>query len=430
MTSRRNVLRSLAGAAAVLPSFRPDAFTRLRRAADARTSDDPTLAAEDEAYWAEIRQAFDLDDALINLNNGGVSPAPAHVLDAMIRDLRFSNVLPVEHMWQVLEPRLEFVRRELAREFGCDPEEMAVVRNASEAQETMIFGLDLQRGDEVIVTNQNYGRMLTAWDQRVRRDGIVVKSISFEVPPPSREYVVERFREAITPRTRAIEVTHITNLTGQIMPVRELVELARPRGIEVLVDGAHAFAHFPFTRDDIGCDYYGTSLHKWLLAPIGTGFLYVRRDKVKRLWPLMAAPSSMDDNIRKYEEIGTHPAANHNAIAAAMAFHRGIGAERKITRLRWLRDRWARRLPGESDRFRVLTPLDGEDAGAIGLLHVEGLEPNAMVTWLRSRHGIVATPINHPEFNGLRITPNVYTTPDEVDRFADAMMMAVRRGID
>ena len=428
MTTRRHVLRSLAGAAVVLPSFRPDAFTRLRRAADARTSADPAAAAQDESYWAEIRQAFDLDQALINLNNGGVCPAPAHVLEAMIRDLRFSNVLPVEHMWQVLEPRLEFVRRELAREFGCDPEEMAVVRNASEAQETMIFGLDLRRGDEVIVTNQNYGRMLTAWDQRVRRDGIVVRSVSFDVPPPSREHVVERFREAITSRTRAIEVTHITNLSGQILPVRELVDMARPLGIEVLVDGAHAFAHFPFTREQLGCDFYGTSLHKWLLAPIGTGFLYVRRERIEQLWPLMAAPAAMNANIRKYEEIGTHPAANHNAIAAAMAFHRGIGAERKIARLRWLRDRWARRLPPESDRFQVLTPLDGEDAGAIGLLHVAGLEPNAIVSWLRARHGIVTTPINHEEFNGIRITPNVYTTPDEIDRFSEAMLEVLRTG--
>ena len=206
------------------------------------------------------------------------------------------------------------------------------------------------------------------------------------------------------------------------------MEMARPLGIEVLVDGAHAFAHFPFSRDQLGCDYYGTSLHKWLLAPIGTGFLYVRREKIKALWPLMAAPASMNENVRKYEEIGTHPAANHNAIAAALAFHRGIGAERKITRLRWLRDRWARRLPGESDRFRVLTPLDGEDAGAIGLLHVEGLEPNAIVTRLRSRHGIVATPINHAEFDGIRVTPNVYTTPAEIDRFGDAMIEILRTG--
>jgi len=351
------------------------------------------------------------------------------VLEAMIRDLRFSNELPAEHMWGVLEPRIESVRRDLAREFGCDPEEMAITRNASEANEIMIFGLDLKRGDEVISTNQNYGRMLTSWDQRVRREGIVLKQISFKVPPPSDDYIVNQFKAAITPRTKVIEVTHITNLTGQIMPVRAIAEMAKPFGIQVLVDGAHAFAHFPFKRDDLGVDYYGTSLHKWLLAPVGTGFLYVRKDKQKDLWPLMAAALSQTDNIRKYEEIGTHPAANHNAISAALAFHRGIGADRKIARLRLLRDRWAKRLTSENSRVTVLTPLDNRQAGAIALVHVDGLDSSKLSTWLLKEHRIVNTPINHAEFNGIRVTPNVYTTLDDIDTFCDKMLLAMQRGI-
>ena len=423
MTDRRSFIRSLAVAAPVL---RPDA---VRRLGESMARAERGGAPDDEAYWSGIQRAFDCDRTLVNLNNGGVSPTPSHVLDQMIRDLRFSNELPVEHMWRVLEPRVESVRRDLAHEFGCDPEEMAIVRNASEANETMIFGLDLKRGDEVIVTTQNYPRMLTAWDQRARRDGIVVRRIAFPLPPKSRQQILDRFAEAITPRTRAIEVTHITNYSGQILPVRDLVELARPKGIAVFVDGAHAFAHFPFTRDELGCDYYGTSLHKWLLAPVGTGFLYVRRDKVPGLWPLMAAPKEMDANIRKYEEIGTHPAANHNAVSVALAFHRAIGAERKVARLRWLRDRWARRLLQESDRVRVLTQLDSPDSGAIGLFDVDGLDPAQLQPWLMARHNIVTTLIGHEEFKGLRITPNVYTTPDEVDLFADRVLQAIRRGM-
>jgi selenocysteine lyase/cysteine desulfurase len=328
MTSRRAFLASTATLAVAGPMFRPTAIRRAIEANRIGGYRPPSSLADDEAYWAEIQRAFDADRTMINLNNGGCSPTPTHVLEAMIRDLRFSNELPVDHMWRVLEPRVEGVRRDLARDFGCDPEEMAITRNASEANEIMILGLDLKPGDEIVVTNQNYGRMLTSWDQRVRRDGIVLKQISFKVPPPSQDYIVEQFRQAITPRTRVIELPHITNLTGQIMPIRELVELARPRNIEVFVDGAHAYAHFPFSIKDLGCDYYGTSLHKWLLAPVGTGFLYVAKAKQKGLWPLMAAPASMDENIRKYEEIGTHPAANHNAISAALAFHRSIGAER------------------------------------------------------------------------------------------------------
>ncbi|MDX2206520.1 MAG: aminotransferase class V-fold PLP-dependent enzyme [Gemmatimonadales bacterium] len=424
MTSRRQFVQSLAGAGAALPMFRPDAIRRAVRATGRLHG-----APDDERYWGEIQRAFDADRTMINLNNGGVCPTPTHVLDQMIRDLRFSNELPVHHMWKVLEPRIESVRRELAHDFGCDPEEMAITRNASEALETLILGRDMKPGDEVIVTNQNYGRMITTWDQRVRRDGIVIKTVSFPVPPPSADHLVEIFRRAITPRTRVIEVTHITNLTGQIFPVREIMTMAAERNVEVFVDGAHAYAHFPFTRDELGVDFYGTSLHKWLLAPIGTGFLYVRKERIAALWPLMAAPKAMDANIRKYEEIGTHPAANHNAIAAALAFHRSIGAERKIERLRYLRNRWAKRLLAYSPRVRVPTPLDSTDAGAIALVSVEGIDPAALTDWLLEKHRIVTVAIKHAEFSGIRVTPNVYTTIDEVDRFAATMESAISKGI-
>jgi isopenicillin-N epimerase len=269
MSSRRGFVSQMMRAGVALPAFRPDAFSHLFRATDMVGSRSVGDAATDEDYWAQIQRAFDDDRTYINLNNGGVSPTPTHVLESMFKDLKWSNQIPVYSMWQDLEPRVESVRRDLATMFGCDVEEMAITRNASEANEIMILGLDLKRGDEVIVTNQNYGRMLTTWDQRVRREGIVVKSISFKVPPPSDDYIVEQFRAAITPRTRVIELTHITNLTGQILPIRKIQQMARPLGIEVLVDGAHAFAHFPFTRDDLEVDYYGTSLHKWLFAPVG-----------------------------------------------------------------------------------------------------------------------------------------------------------------
>jgi len=429
MPNRRSFVTSLLGAGAALPVLRATAFRGLAaagRIAATRTAAD---LATDEDYWGEIQRAFELDRTRLNLNNGGCSPAPTHVLEQMIRDLRFSNELPVDHMWRILEPRVESVRQQLAAEFGCDTEEMAITRNASEANETMIFGLDLKRGDEILVTNQNYPRMLTSWDQRVRREGLVLKQISIPLPPPSQQDIVDRFRAAVTPRTRIIEVTHITNLSGQIMPVRAIVDFARPLGIEVFVDGAHAFAHFPFKRDDLDCDYYGTSLHKWLLAPVGTGFLYVRKSRQRQLWPLMAAPAEMNENVRKYEEIGTHPAANHNAISVALAFHQAIGAERKVARLRYLRDRWARPLVAESDRVKMLTPIDSDNSAGIGLVHVEGIDPGKLGAWLMDRYRIVSTPIVHPEFNGLRVTPNVYTTPAEVDTFTEAMRMAIKRGV-
>jgi selenocysteine lyase/cysteine desulfurase len=429
MATRRSFLAALAGTGVSLPVFREHAISRVVRASEIAGGKAPEKLADDEAYWTEIQRAFDVDRTMVNLNNGGCSPAPTHVLEQMIRDLKFSNELPVDHMWRVLEPRIESVRRDLARDFGCDPEEMAITRNASEANEIMILGLDLKPGDEIVVTNQNYGRMLTTWRQRARRDGIVLKEISFKVPPPSQQYLVDQFKAAITPRTKVIEVTHITNLTGQIMPVKELMALARPLGIEVFVDGAHSYAQFPFKRDDLDCDYFGTSLHKWLLVPIGAGFLYVRKDKQKKLWPMMAAPPELDENVRKYEEIGTHPAANHNAISAALAFHRAIGADRKIARLRWLRDRWAKRLLKENDRVRVLTPLDSPYGGAIGFFTVAGMDMAKLNGWLVDKHRIINTLITHPEFTGLRITPNVYTTPDEIDLFAEKVLEAIRDGV-
>ena len=429
MTTRRTFMKGLAGAGVALPIMRENAFGQIFKA-NTIAGDRPALAvAEDEQYWALIQRAFDCDRTMINLNNGGISPTPSHVLEQLIRDQRFVNELPVEHMWRVLEPRMESTRRDLAREFGCDIEEMAVVRNASEANEIMIFGIDLKRGDEVLTTNQNYGRMINSWQQRERREGIVLKQISFKVPPPSDEYIVEQFRKAITPRTKVIEVTHITNLSGQIMPVRDIVRMARPLGIEVFVDGAHAFNHFPFKRDDLEVDYYGTSLHKWTLAPIGTGFLYVRKEKIPKLWSLMGSGEGNVANIRKYEEIGTHPQANFNAVSAALAFSRGIGADRKIARLRYLRDRWANRLLAASDRVKVLTPLGPDKSGAICMFSVDGIDSVKLGGWLMANYRIVNTPIVHPEFQGIRITPNVYTSIDDIDIFSEAVLKAIQKGI-
>lgn len=432
MTDRRAFLHSLAAGAATLtlPTFNPRAIRRLEDAQAIAGSKGATTLAEDEAYWATIQRAFDLDRTMINLNNGGCSPAPTHVLEQMIRDLRFSNELPVEHMWGVLEPRIESVRRDLARDFGCDPEEMAITRNASEANETMIMGTDLARGDEVILTTQNYPRMINAWTQRERREGIVIKWVKIDTPPKSAAAYVDAISAAITPRTKVIETMHISFMTGYIAPVKQIVELARPKGIRVFIDGAHAYAHFPFTRDDLGADYYGTSLHKWLMAPIGTGFLYVRRDRIKSLWPLMAGGVDQEDNVRKYEEIGTHPAANHNAIAVALAFHRAIGSDRKIARLRYLRDRWAKRVVAESGgRARMLTPMGPNESGAIAVVAFDGLEIGKLHSWLLSKHKIVSTPLIHAEFQGLRVTPNVYSTIDEVDRFAETLLSALKQGL-
>jgi selenocysteine lyase/cysteine desulfurase len=204
--------------------------------------------------------------------------------------------------------------------------------------------------------------------------------------------------------------------------------MARKHDVQVFVDGAHAFAHFPFTRDELGCDYYGASLHKWCLAPIGAGMFYVRRERIKDLWPLMAAAETQDADIRKFEEIGTHPAAMHNAIAEALEFHHSIGGDRKAARLRYLRNRWARRLH-ETPGAKVLTSFDPAQGCAIGLLALGALDPEKVTSHLWARHRIIVTPIKHAEFQGLRVTPNLYTTLGEIDTFVAAIEDVLKNGV-
>ena len=413
MFTRRNLLGSAALSALSL--------TTLGRSAQAH----PASGALSEDFWRTVQEAFTLDRTMINLNNGGVSPSPRVVHEALKRYLDISNQAPAYYMWRVLEPNVEQVRVRLAKAAGCSPDELAVTRNASEALQIAQLGISLDRGDEVLTTDQDYGRMLDTWEQRVRRDGISLKKISFQVPA-SDDDLVARFEAAITRKTRVIHLCHITNLTGQILPVKRVCALARERGIVTIVDGAHAFAHFPFRIDELGCDYYGTSLHKWLLAPVGTGFLYVRKERIKDTWPLTPANASLDEDIRKFEEIGTHPAANHDAIAEALTFHEGIGVERKAARLRQLRDRWMDGVSALDDRVRLLTPRGDVLSCAIGTFGVDGVDPEAITHALWSKHRILTTPIAHPDVMGVRVTPNVYTTLGEIDTFVDVMQTVLR----
>jgi selenocysteine lyase/cysteine desulfurase len=386
----------------------------------------PEDVASDESYWKSIRDAYGHDPTILNLNNGGVAPAPNSVLDAEIEAIRYSNQLPSYRMWHDLEPKIEDVRTRLARTWGADPECIAITRNASESLQIAQFGIDLAPGDEVLTTSQDYPRMITAWQQRGRREKIVLKQLDFAVPVNNSADLVHLFEQGITPSTRVIHVSQVGFMTGQRFPVKEICALARARGIISIVDGAHAFAHVPFQFADIDCDFYGASLHKWLSAPIGTGMLYVRKDRIEKHWALMAAPPSMDKNIRKYEEIGTHPAAMHNATLQALEFHEQIGAERKFARLCYLKNRWAERL-GKVPGAKVLVSLDPAQSGAFGTIHFDTIEPGKLGDALLSKYNIFVTPITAPFLNGIRVSANVYTSTAEIDRFCDAVEATVPR---
>jgi len=430
MMNRRQYLGALgnvAAAAAVLPLLNP---SRARSAAAtlAGHPGTPEELAGDESFWSEVQQAYTVDRSLINFNNGGVSPAPAFVQDAMKSHWDFANKAPTYTMWDIQRPQKEPVRQRLARMFGCDAEEIALTRNASEGLQTCQLGIDLQRGDELLTTTQDYGRMRTTFQQRERREGLVLKQFSIPVPAEDPDEIVRLFEQNITPRTKRILMCHMINLTGQILPVKQVVQMARKKGIPVIVDGAHSFAHFDFTHEDLDCDYFATSLHKWLSTPHGTGMLYVRKEKIKDLWPLMASPKRMDDNIRKFEEIGTHPVAPYLAIAEALTFHQGIGSKRKEARMRYLRDRWAKRLM-QHDRVRLHTSLNPEFSCGIANIQIDGIEPNAVKDYLWNKHRIITIAINHNEFKGSRISPHVYSTLEEVDQFCDAMENIIQHGI-
>jgi selenocysteine lyase/cysteine desulfurase len=419
----------VAGLSAAAVTVRPDAIQRIQRAVRHVARVSAEQAAQVEDFWFQVRHAFTIDRNQINLNSGSVSPAPRVVQEAMEHYNTIVNMSPSLWVDDLLIPQRENLRQRLAGLFGCDPEELALTRNTTESLEIVQLGLDLKRGDEVLTTTQDYPSMLTAWRQRERREGIVLKAVPYPVPPESLDDLYQRVERAVTPRTRVIHICHVTYTTGQIFPVKRLCDMARTRGIETIVDGAHGFAHFPFTQDDLGCDYYGTSLHKWLTAPVGNGFLYVRKDRIPRVWPLMPAPASQDADIRKFEAIGTHPVGLRNAVAEAITFHESLGAERKAARLRYLKNRWMERVR-DLPRVRLLTPSDPAQSCGIGTMQIDGIGAQALTDWLQRKHRIHVRPrFVEGEWEGIRVTPNVFTTLAEVDLFAEAIREAATRGV-
>ena len=426
---RRQFLGTIAKPAAVAsvvmanPTLMAKALSKIKSA-----TGNPKEIARDETYWREIQQGYTADRGIVNLNNGGVSPSPAIVQEAMKRHLDFSNTSPAYSMWQILEPQREPVRRRMARFFNCDPEEIALTRNASEGLQICQNGFDLKAGDEVLTTTQDYGRMISTFKQRECRDGIVMKQFKIPIPAENDREIVRLFEDNITPKTKLILMCHMINITGQILPVKKVVNMARKYDIPVIVDGAHTFAHFDFNANDLDCDYYASSLHKWLCAPHGTGMLYVRKEKIADLWPLQAPGECGKDDIRKFEEIGTHPAANYLAIGDALTFHQGIGSKNKEERLFYLRDRWAKRLI-KHNRIKLHTSLKPGKGCAIATVQIKGIDTVDVSKHLWKKYRIFVVAIKHPEFEGCRVTPHVYTTIEEIDRFSDAMEAILKHGV-
>lgn len=380
----------------------------------------PDELASDEDFWYFIQQSFTVSPSIINLNNGGVSPAPKTVQDAMKRLYDLSNEAPSYYMWRVIDMGREPLRANLARLAGCSNEEIAINRNSSEGLETVIFGLPLKEGDEVVLSKQDYPNVVNAWKQREIRDKIKLVWVNLELPSEDEAYLVKQYTSAFTPRTKAVNITHIINWNGQILPVRKISDEAHKKGIDVLVDGAHSFAHFAFTIPDLGADYFATSLHKWLYAPIGSGMLYVKKDKIKNLYPLFASDGPLKDDIRKFEHLGTRPFFIEQAIGKAIEFHEMIGIERKQKRLLYLKNYWMEKVK-DVKGVKLHTSLHPKWSGAIGMVSVEGKKPSELDAYLFNNHKIHATTINWENISGVRITPNVYTTTKNLDVLVDGI---------
>ncbi len=428
MANRRSFLHKaglLSAAALTAKLFQPAWSKGLDNALKNAAHIPPGTLASDEDFWYYVQQSYTIAPNFVNLNNGAVSPAPKVVADAMKRYYDLSNEGPSYFMWRIIDQGREPLRKNLARLAGCDPEEIAMQRNASEALENVIFGLDLKPGDEVVLSKQDYSNMVSAWKQRERRDGIKLVWIDLQLPSEDEDYLVKQFTHAFTPKTKLVQVTHMINWIGQKLPVSKIADAAKARNIEVMVDGAHTFAHFDFLIPDLNCDYFGTSLHKWLGAPIGTGMLYVRKEKIKKLWPLFAAGEKDDENIRKFEHLGTRPFYIEEAIDKAIDFQDMIGIKRKQERLQYLKNYWMEKV-AMVPKVKLMTSLKPEFGCAIGMVSIEGKKPGDLNSFLWDNYKIHAIPIEWENISGLRVTPNVYTTTKNLDLLVEGISKFAR----
>lgn len=377
-------------------------------------------AAGDEDYWSVIQQAYTVDPNIINLNNGGVSPSPRVVQEAVERYNTLTNQGPSYYMWRIIDQGREPLRNKLAQLAGADPEEIAINRNSTEALNTVIYGLPLQKGDEVIGTLQDYPNMIQAWKQRQQREGIQYKQISFDFPIENDETIVRAFEKAITPKTKVLHLTHMINWVGQILPVRKIADMAHSKGIEVLVDGAHSFGLLDFNIPDLHADYFGTSLHKFLSAPIGSGLLWIKKDKISRVWPLLCNGNPLSDDIRKFETLGTRSFPIEQGIGEAINFHNAIGKKRKEERIRYLKNYWAgkaREIPG----VKIHTSLNDSYSCAIGGFSIKGKTPQEIDSELFNKYKIHTVGITWENISCVRVTPHVYTKLSDLDKLVMAI---------
>ncbi len=423
MLSRRQFIsRSGIWALAPIP-FSEALIAQVKDLSALHTSESPQTLAENETFWEKIQKAFHQSPDFINLENGYYSPMPQTTLPGLDENWKYLNSRPSFYMRRELEEDRTKQKERLAALAGCRTEELVITRNTTESLDTIILGLKMEAGEEAIFCDQDYLSMQEAFRQKARREGIVCKTIALPLHPDSDEQIVDIYRQAITAKTKVLLVTHLINISGQILPVRKICQMAHQRGVEVIVDGAHSFAHLDFMIPDLECDYYGASLHKWLCTPLGLGLLYINKSKIERVWPLFGDDTYADDDIRKFEHIGTQPVPIRSTLEAAIDFHLNVGAARKEARLRYLQQHWTQQV-ADYPGIVLNTPRDDARSCAIANVVVDGKSPDELADFLFDHYKIFTVAINRKSVNGVRITPHLYTRLEQLDLLVKALKEA------
>jgi selenocysteine lyase/cysteine desulfurase len=415
---KRTFLKGVALAGATVPFGLAALADRLARFAGTPA----TAIATDEDFWVAVRDGYRLKPDYINLENGYYNIQPGEILDAFIGHVKEVNYQGAYYMRTVQFERKKAIAARLAALAGCAPDELIITRNTTESLDMIIAGYPWKEGDEAIMAEQDYGAMLQMFRQVERRHKVVRKIVSVPNHPASDEEVVEVYSRAITPRTKLLMVSHMINITGQILPVRKICDMAHARGVEVMVDGAHTYAQIRHSIPELGCDYYGASLHKWLSTPLGAGILYVRQGAADKIWPLLAEPDDSTTGIARLNHTGTLPVHTDLAIGDALDFYAALGPERKEARLRYLQQYWTSKVR-EVANVIVNTPVEPSRSCAIANVGIKGMKPADLAARLLSQYKIYTVAIDSPAANvqGVRITPNIFTLPSELDELVKAL---------
>ena len=419
--NRRNFMKAASIGAFSFPAVL-DASTAMRfntekeRVASMSASE----VAQDKDFWEWVRQNYSVSRNVINLNNGGVSPQPIITQQAQDKYTKMSNEAPSYYMWRTLDAGREPLRDGLAKLAGCSPDEISINRNTTEGLNTIIFGLDLKPGDEVVLNKYDYPNMMNAWRQREQRDGIKLVWVDMKFPMDDEDEIAQLYIEKFTEKTKIVHITHVINWVGQVIHPQKIAREAHKRGIEVIVDGAHSFAHLNYNIPDLECDYYATSLHKWLCAPFGTGLMYIKKDKIEKVWPVLSAPEPKSDDIRKFENLGTRSFPIEMAIGYSLDFHNSIGQERKSARLKYIRNYWleqVRDIPG----IVINNSFKPEYTSALANIGHEKMDASDIERALWKDYKIHTVTIKYEDINGVRITPHIYTSERDLDKLVGAL---------